>query len=1186
MNNGKRRLNALARSLAHRLPAPVKSALRQLGQSVTRSAPADQSELAPLLSVVVVASNAESYLRECLDSLRSQSLKRLEVLVVDDGSTDGTARVAEEMAAEDTRFRVLACPRLGLGASRNAGAQLARGRFLAFLNATDTVPRHAYADLVGSLRRTGSDFAAGSVRTVVRGRIRRPPWVTMTHDRDRPAHTLGEFPLALQDISPTNRVFRRGFWDTDVGSFPHSAEGETFAIVTATLQARKFDFLQTVSCIQHTQLVPGTLLPAPMSAGELHSRLDWHRTTMRLVRDAVDPPISGPLLGRLMDGDLGDFAAEAHRADALYRERLREGVQECLALADDTVWPHVRVERKIGLWLVANGRWTDLEVLNHHFAIYGSMPRTEVRDGRVYAAAGQLPGIAGVPLEYLELAESQTAFSGCIERIAWDGDHLEVHGWAFIRGLDLDTHPPQLTAWLAEPVTGFSHPCEITRLHKVAANQWSRLRYQDVAAGGFFISIDAGRIDSTPGRWQLRLTIRAGGLERTAPIHAVAPGGLRRLMSPRNMKQTDDQNRVVPKLDSEFGFGIHVRPERIQARWLTTNGAGKAAGALRLIDPRLDGLVSVTAVSSLGHVAGDLTEAGADGLQHFELKLPVSAHAAVDWEFRAVDANHHEHRVCWPVEDQCGRQVGGGLGDACWRRSTTGYCDLTTDWVGAEAAHVAISGEELSIDLRLTGLEVSDCAGAQLSGSLTDVSVRDVASVGDGVRLVFPLRAARWRGPELPLPSGDYRILLRSGDRVLCSEELINRLPEEGMATFHSYRLGRDGPAELVISLAAPLTDEERGRVAQDRLSRWYQESTFTCSESVLFQSYRGEFATDSQRALHSQLRTQRPDLDLLWGVKDLSVAVPDGGLRLLIESRAWYTALGSSRYLCQNIEFERYFQKRPYQRYLQTFHGYPFKSMGASLWRAQGRPESVITSECARRSGAWDAIVVPESLCVDLYRREYRFAGETLVTGYPRNDALLREDAAAARARVLEQVGIGTDRIIVLYAPTWRDTVATSPWTAKLFDGLDLEALAKQLGDGYAVLLRGHNYNLREGLEPITGHVWDVSAYPEINDLLLAADVAVLDYSSIRFDWLVTGKPVLFFVPDLVDYLRSRRVLFEYESTAPGPLLESTAEVAASLLDLGGVASEYAAARELFNKQFNRLHDGYATERVINAFF
>jgi CDP-glycerol glycerophosphotransferase len=174
----------------------------------------------------------------------------------------------------------------------------------------------------------------------------------------------------------------------------------------------------------------------------------------------------------------------------------------------------------------------------------------------------------------------------------------------------------------------------------------------------------------------------------------------------------------------------------------------------------------------------------------------------------------------------------------------------------------------------------------------------------------------------------------------------------------------------------------------------------------------------------------------------------------------------------------------------------------------------------------------------------------------------------------------------VVLYAPTWRDKQATSTWSAKFFDALDLEALTDQLGDRYAVLLRGHNYNLGARFSPGHGRVWDVTAYPQVNDLLLAADVGVLDYSSIRFDWLITGKPVVFFVPDLDDYLRSRTVLFDFQPTAPGPLLTTTAAVAEALLDLGSVVSEYAAARELFNKEFNRLHDGRATERVIDAFF
>jgi CDP-glycerol glycerophosphotransferase len=1184
MNDTKRRLNTLAHRLGRRLPVPVKSVLRKL---LRRAAKPPKPRMAPTLSVVVVAHNAEAYLSECLESLRSQTLKRIEVLVVDDGSTDGTVDIARQIAAEDPRFQVLIRPQLGLTASRNEGVQVARGEFLAFVDATDTVPPHAYASLVGSLRRTGSDFAVGSVRTVIRGKIRRPAWTAITDELGRPAQTLSEFPLAMGDTIATDRVFRRKFWNADIGGFPDSADAETFAIVRATLQARQFDFLRTISCVQHTRLAPGRLVPAPLTADELASRLTWHHTTWRLLHDGADPATWGPWLGSLIDGDLGDFAADAHRTDDLYRERLQEAAQECLALADDTVWPHVRVERKLCLWLVANRQWADLEQLLHHFGIYGSMPRTEVREGRVYAVAEELPHIAGAPLECLELGDSQTAFSGCIERVSWDGDRLEVHGWAFIRGVDLATHPPRLTASLREQVTGSSQSCEVTQVSRAAANRWAMFRYQDVAPGGFVISIDTSRLDRTPGTWQLRITVRVADMERTAPIRAVVAGGPRRMMSARDLQRADDQNRVVPKLDPEIGFVLHVRPEQIQAGWLASDGAGKATGTLRLLNLQLGGLVSVAAVSQLGRATADLSEVGPDGLQRFELDLPVNAGGAVDWQLRAVDTSHDEHRVSWPPgEDQHGSQVDGGVGKGCWRRSTTGYCDLTTDRVTAEAEHLAIRGEELSIDLRLTGLAVSDCARARLWGSLADVPVRLVEPMGDGVRLVFTLRAARWGQPELPLPSGDYRIVLASGREVTCSEELIALLPQEGLSTHHSYRFRRSGAAELVINLAPPLSDDQRSRVAQDRLSRWYQQSSFTPTETVLFQSYRGEFATDSQLALHSELRGRRPDLELVWGVKDLSVVVPEGGRSLLIDSREWYAALGSSRYLCRNIDFERYFRKRPYQRYLQTFHGYPFKSMGATLWRAQGRSESVVAHECSRRSDAWDAIVVPESFCVDLYRREYRYSGEVLVTGYPRNDALQSQDVAATRSRVLELLGIEPDRVVVLYAPTWRDTVATSPWTAKMFDGLDLEQLAEELGDSYAVLLRGHNYNLREGLSPISGHVWDVSAYPEINDLLLAADVAVLDYSSIRFDWLITGKPVMFFVPDLENYLSSRRVLFDYAPTAPGPLLSTTTEVAEALLDLGSVVSKYAAARDLFNKEFNRLHDGHAAERVVDAFF
>ena len=179
-------------------------------------------------------------------------------------------------------------------------------------------------------------------------------------------------------------------------------------------------------------------------------------------------------------------------------------------------------------------------------------------------------------------------------------------------------------------MTGYSHPCEVSQIHRTAANDWSAFRYQDVAPGGFVIGIDTRRIDRHAGRWQLQLTVRAGGVERNGPITAVAPGGVGHLMWGRNLRGLDEVNRVVPKLDPQLGFMLHVRPERVRALALTTDGAAKAAGSLRLVDPGLGALVSVTAVSPFGQVAAELGKAGTDGSQPFELDMPVGVGPPLD----------------------------------------------------------------------------------------------------------------------------------------------------------------------------------------------------------------------------------------------------------------------------------------------------------------------------------------------------------------------------------------------------------------------------------------------------------------------------------------------------------------------------------------------------------------------------
>ena len=1166
-----------AQRLGRRLPGPIRAVLSRPGRR-SRDAPAarpDPRPTDPVLSVVVVVTDGSADLAACLDSLRDQTLTDLEVIVV--GGSPEAHRLASALVVPDERVRLVG-PYAGRAAALNAGAADARGEFLAFPTADVQIPRTAYAEMVESLLESGSDFVSGAVQVVRADGRGRPVGAVDVHRYDRLAETLAEFPEALQETDLDNRVFRTSFWREVAEFADDEPAADQLLAVQASLRARTFDCLSLVTC--HRSSARSRPKPEkPRPEVRLHRLLK----TWRLVRTA-EPRVAGAWLGTAIDGALADLLLRA--LDPEFRTRLRSAAQECLAGADEHTWPRVRLDRKLRLWLAAEGRWAELERLAYHLQLFGPIPATTVTDGRIMALADQLPGVDGAPADCLELGERQTALTGCIERLAWQGDHLHLDGWAFIPGVNLHGQTPTLSASLVSTDFGDSQPCAVTMISRSAANRWSMHRYQDLAPGGFTIVIDTGPLAGAPARWDLMITMQAQGIERTGSIDAVIADGAARLMVARDIASTSEPARVVPKFDAERGFGLQVRRDRVRAGDLRIEDSGQVSGTLRSLHPRRDRWVAVTATAGSNSVRAELGPPEGNGEQEFALPLPLATGVAANWKVRALDARDRAHRISWPAEGEQGRRV-DGPGGVVWRRSPGGWVELGTGQRVVDVLEVQVGDSDLSVDVLLRGLPAADADLAQLVSPLVAVPAHRVETLDGGrLRLTLPLHVSQWGGPDLPLPSGDYQ--LEFGALLATwADPAATRLPVDGLTGSHRFRLGGTGAGlTFRLSLSGPRPDDEVGRWPQTQLGDWYAATDFAPTESVLFQSYRGEFVTDSPLEVHAELVRRHTPLELLWGVTDLSVPVPEGGRALLIESRDWYAALGRSRYLCRNIDVERYFRRRPGQRYLQTFHGYPFKSMGASLWRTQGRSETAIEVERVRRSSAWDAIVVPEDFCVEYYRQEYGYTGPALVTGYPRNDLLSTADPGAVRHQVLNRLGLDPDQILVLYAPTWRDTSATSAWTAKLYDGLELEALAAHLGDRYLVLVRGHNYNLREGLGPLPSAVRDVSAYPEINDLILAADVAVLDYSSLRFDWMITEKPVLFFVPDLEEYLESRTVLFDYPPTAPGPWLDSTRAVGDALLDLPGVTARYAAARKKFNERFNRRHDGYATKRVVDAFF
>ncbi|MEY4648571.1 MAG: hypothetical protein RL009_987, partial [Actinomycetota bacterium] len=311
---------------------------------------------------------------------------------------------------------------------------------------------------------------------------------------------------------------------------------------------------------------------------------------------------------------------------------------------------------------------------------------------------------------------------------------------------------------------------------------------------------------------------------------------------------------------------------------------------------------------------------------------------------------------------------------------------------------------------------------------------------------------------------------------------------------------------------------------------------------AVLFEAFEGKVIGDSPYEIFRYLKSVRPDLTFYWSVKP-GVEAPDGSIGLTWSSRAWFEALATSKYLVNNSNFPWYFRKVPGQVYLQTWHGTPLKRLGRDVGVDQF--SALYQQTMDREAKAWDYLIAPNGFCAERFPGIFGYTGEQLVTGYPRNDRLSKT-TDAQRQLIRAKLGV-TDpsEQLVLYAPTWREfnRTATGNWdTVNFFDP------NAELPEGFTLLFRGHHNTHAAHSEKVSGRAIDVTKYPDVTDLYLAADILVTDYSSVMFDYTVTGKPILFLAPDLERYRAERGFYLDYEAEVPGPIFKTADELTAAL--------------------------------------
>ncbi|MGX7030459.1 CDP-glycerol glycerophosphotransferase family protein [Vagococcus zengguangii] len=374
-----------------------------------------------------------------------------------------------------------------------------------------------------------------------------------------------------------------------------------------------------------------------------------------------------------------------------------------------------------------------------------------------------------------------------------------------------------------------------------------------------------------------------------------------------------------------------------------------------------------------------------------------------------------------------------------------------------------------------------------------------------------------------------------------------------------------------------------------------YYETAVIDENAVLYETRDGASITDSPYAIFLKLVADEnyQHLKHIWVLKkdheEALLNVPEAyRQRITVVERdtlEYVDAMLTSKYVITNSTFQTFFVKRPNQVYINTWHGTPLKLMGFDM------PGAIYGAQNVMRNFLMtDYLLSPNAHTTDIFKRAYKlndvYEGTIIEHGYPRIDLTLNAPKSELQAK-LSTFGIVLDETkkTLLYTPTWRGKAVGNAQNTIEQTVQEVEQLTVKFSNEYNILIKAHPFaykHLKDD-ERLAGHL--ISDYLDANELLSLVDVLVTDYSSIFFDFLVTDKPIIFYVWDKEVYLAERGMYLELD-TLPGPTAESMTNLIDLLSDVEQAIAPYQANYRSMKERMVAYDNGQVTEDYLDIMF
>lgn len=744
----------------------------------------------PSVSVIVPFYNVETYLEQSVTSILAQTLTNIQVILVDDGSTDSSARIAAGLAARDSRVRVLTQDNAGPGAARNAGVAKASGRYLAFVDSDDRLPPDALGVLMRSASTNRADIVVGALGRFDASRAWVPEWVKGPHGAPGHGIRLIERPELLRNNYPVSKVYRRTFWNEQGLAFRVGVIYEDQPLIAQMFsRADTINVLTDVTYDYRMREDRSSISQRPEEIADLRDRVAaWARSLEILEREAPAEVVSG-WYDTIYGTHLHWYLNSDSISDPEYWRILVSSVRRLRSREPSAALDLLSPEKRVALLLLDADRQQEMISFRDAGGYDpGMFPSSVTPGGLRHELPVAEDTLASLRRDVLIAPASSLALRQQLLGGGWvgDGDSLTLRltGFALIPALDLGSQPTRIEIFATNRSTGHVVPASVERSDDPALRSHGHGGQNDIACydgSGYRAEfrLDALR-GAGPSQWDLSVRVSSGPFTVTEPLRNLSPlGGLTeagcrmvgeelqaRLVGHRNyllavrivlehpaaviehVALSGRDLRVVFRATGRRRyFRLHLRAEGLPIH--------QAAGVKRLSPDRFEAVLRVPPV---GEPAGPTP-------------------SAISWTIRAEDRSGREESLSWengrmmdpPIGTGTLRAVGSAWGELALEEYPRG-CVIVSEIATTTPGTLVLGGHALladgcgldSIDAGelMTAAELTGCGTGQGFGvQLTSAVNPGARSPAGSVRVSASMRDETGRTDLIPVVLGRRALL-------------------------------------------------------------------------------------------------------------------------------------------------------------------------------------------------------------------------------------------------------------------------------------------------------------------------------------------------------------------------------------------------------------------------------------------